>query len=135
MFELDIRSRKPIYEQLVDKLKERIIRQELKPDEKLPSVRTLSKDLSINPNTIQKAFRELEQLGYIYTIQGKGNFVTPQATIPNREKVRDIQATIKKLMAEAIFLGMTQTELLEMVHQVYQTTQGGSTDDSNSTGK
>ena len=60
MFDLDIRSRKPIYEQLVDKLKELIIHEVFKADQKLPSVRLLAKELTINPNTIQKAYREPE---------------------------------------------------------------------------
>ena len=64
MFELDLKSRKPIYEQLVEKLKELIIHDVLKPDEQLPTVRQLAAEISINPNTIQKAFRELENQGY-----------------------------------------------------------------------
>ena len=56
MFELDLRSRKPIYEQLVEKIIELIINNVLKPDQQLPSVRVLSADLAINPNTIQKAY-------------------------------------------------------------------------------
>ena len=78
MFELDTRSRKPIYEQLVDKLKELIINEVLKPDEQLPSVRQLAQELTINPNTIQKAYRELENQGFIYSQKGKGSFVNPQ---------------------------------------------------------
>lgn len=71
MFELDVRSRVPIYEQLVEKIKELIIKGLLKEHEQLPSVRALSNDLTINPNTIQKAYRELENQGYIYSIPGK----------------------------------------------------------------
>lgn len=72
MFELDVRSRKAIYEQLVDKVKEMIVYGILKPDEQLPSVRALSTQLTVNPNTIQKAYRELEREGYIYSLKGKG---------------------------------------------------------------
>ncbi|HBQ26608.1 MAG TPA: GntR family transcriptional regulator, partial [Syntrophomonas sp.] len=71
MFELDFRSRIPIYEQLVDKIIELIINNVLKPDEQLPSVRVLASELTINPNTIQKAYRELEYQGYIYSVPGK----------------------------------------------------------------
>lgn len=77
MFELDVRSRKPIYEQLTDKVKEMILHGILQTDEQLPSVRTLSQQLTVNPNTIQKAYRELEREGYIYSLQGKGSFVAP----------------------------------------------------------
>lgn len=71
MFELDIHDRKPIYEQLMEKVKEMIMYGSLQPDEQLPSVRALSAQLTVNPNTIQKAYRELEREGYIYSVQGK----------------------------------------------------------------
>jgi len=66
MFELDFRSRIPIYEQLVDKIIELIINNVLKPDEQLPSVRVLASELTINPNTIQKAYRELDIKAYLF---------------------------------------------------------------------
>ena len=67
MFQLDLKSRKSIYEQVVDNLKEMIISGVLKSGEKLPSVRELSRMLTVNPNTVQKAYRELERQGYVYT--------------------------------------------------------------------
>jgi GntR family transcriptional regulator len=133
MFELDIRSRKPIYEQLLEKLKEMIIRKELEPDEKLPSVRTLSQELSINPNTIQKAYRELEQSGYIYTIQGKGNFVAPRETVPNTTKLTALKKEISPLLAEAIFLGLTEAEWRNLYQNVTSQIKGGNSDDSSET--
>lgn len=81
-----MRSRKPIYEQLVDKLKELIINEVLKTDEQLPSVRTLAQQLTINPNTIQKAYRELEIQGFIYSVKGKGSFVNPTNQTRDSEK-------------------------------------------------
>ena len=83
MFELDFRSRIPIYEQLVDKIIELIINNVLKPDEQLPSVRVLASELTINPNTIQKAYRELEYQGYIYSVPGKGSFIKPAVSGDN----------------------------------------------------
>jgi GntR family transcriptional regulator len=77
MFEIDLRSRRSIYEQVVDRMKERILVGVIGPDEKLPSVRDLSKMLTVNPNTVQKAFRELERQGYIYTTSGVGSFASP----------------------------------------------------------
>lgn len=88
MFELDVRSRKPIYEQLTDKVKEMILHGILQTDEQLPSVRTLSQQLTVNPNTIQKAYRELEREGYIYSLQGKGSFVAPMKKNRMRLKSR-----------------------------------------------
>jgi GntR family transcriptional regulator len=74
MFEIDMKSRRSIYEQVVDGMKGRILAGAIAPDEKLPSVRDLSKALTVNPNTVQKAFHELERQGYVYTVAGVGTF-------------------------------------------------------------
>lgn len=81
MFELDLRSRKSIYEQIMDNLKELIMTGKLPFESKLPSVRELSKQISVNPNTVQKAYRELERQGYIYTLSGMGTFVADKSDI------------------------------------------------------
>jgi GntR family transcriptional regulator len=129
MFDLDVRSRQPIYEQLIEKIKESIIIQALQPDEKLPSVRSLSQDLTVNPNTIQKAYRELERQGYVYSVQGKGNFVSPIEIMPNDEKLIDVKSQLLKLLSEAIYLGLTQKDLIELYEQAKQLTEGSRTDD------
>ncbi|MGP4062793.1 GntR family transcriptional regulator [Halobacillus sp. H74] len=125
MFELDIRSRMPIYEQLVEKLKQLIINDVLKEDEKLPSVRELAQQLTINPNTIQKAYRELESLGYIYSLKGKGSFVHPSSKVDNQEELKKVREELKKLFAEAIYLGMSSEEIAALLHEV----EGGKMDD------
>ncbi|WP_059170381.1 GntR family transcriptional regulator [Bacillus sp. FJAT-27445] len=115
MFDLDLRSRKPIYEQLVEKLKELIVNEVLKPDEQLPSVRTLAQELTINPNTIQKAYRELEIQGFIYSLKGKGSFVNPIAKGMEKEKISQVKQELEKLILEALFLGVTVEELQAMI--------------------
>ena len=125
MFELDVRSRKPIYEQLVEKLKQLIINDVLKEDEKLPSVRELAQQLTINPNTIQKAYRELESQGYIYSFKGKGSFVHPSGKVDNEEELKKVREELKKLFAEAIYLGMTSEEIAALLREV----EGGQQDD------
>jgi len=129
MFELDIRSRKPIYEQLVDKIKELIINQVLHPGEQLPSVRILSKELTINPNTIQKAYRELERQGYLYSVQGKGNFVIPINLMPNQDKLQEIKSMFLKMLSEAIYLGLTEKELQEWYEEAKNALEGGNSND------
>ncbi|MBB5322979.1 GntR family transcriptional regulator [Anoxybacillus tepidamans] len=124
MFELDIRSRQPIYEQLVEKMKELIIHEVWKPNEQLPSVRLLAKELTINPNTIQKAYRELEHQGYIYSILGKGSFVAPQSPSVNHEKAETIKQQIFKLLCEALYIGMAKEDLLALVEKAEQTVKG-----------
>ncbi|EIJ78217.1 GntR family transcriptional regulator [Bacillus methanolicus PB1] len=125
MFEIDLRSRKPIYEQLVDKFKELIINEVLKPDEQLPSVRTLAQQLMINPNTIQRAYRELESQNYIYSVKGKGSFVNPSSHIQNTEKIKSIKKELMKLITEALYLGITSNELYSMIKEIETSTGGG----------
>jgi GntR family transcriptional regulator len=131
MLDLDIRSRKPIYEQLVEKLKELIIHEVLKADEQLPSVRALAKELTINPNTIQKAYRELEHQGYIYSVPGKGSFVAPQAITMNNEKVEKMKNDLIKLISEALYLGMKKEDILSLIEIAEQSVKGGTSDDQN----
>jgi GntR family transcriptional regulator len=118
MFNLDVRSRKPIYEQLVEKIKELIINDILTKDEQLPSVRVLAQQLTINPNTIQKAYRELEIQGYIYSIKGKGNFVSGTIETIALEKRKKIERELTALISEAIYLGMTRDELCELIKEI-----------------
>ena len=129
MFELDLRSRLPIYEQLVERFKELIISEVLKVDEKLPSVRTLSKELTINPNTIQKSYRELERQGYIYSIKGKGSFVMASEQITNSEKLATIKKELAKNLSEAIYLGMDKVEIIDMVSETERLVKGGEGND------
>lgn len=131
MFELDIRSRKPIYEQLVERLKELIITEVLKTDEQLPSVRTLAQQLTINPNTIQKAYRELETQGYIYSIKGKGSFVSPANDSQNKEKLLKVKNDLMKLLSEAMYLGITANELIKMIREIHVSIGGGIENDQN----
>lgn len=88
MIVIDYRDRKPIYEQIVEKFQMLIIKGVLEPDTQIPSVRSLATELSINPNTIQKAYSLLEQQGFIYPVKGRGNFVSGnQALVEQRKNV------------------------------------------------
>lgn len=84
MFDIDVKSRMPIYEQITENVKRLIIQGVLLPEEKLPSVRSLAQELTINPNTIQKAYRELEREGYVISRPGKGSFVNYMTETMNR---------------------------------------------------
>ena len=86
MIQLNYRDSKPIYEQIKDGLRKLVISNSLSADEKLPSVRELAAKLAINPNTIQKAYRDLESEGYIYTVTGKGTFVAEKRIQRNISK-------------------------------------------------
>lgn len=129
MFELDLRSRLPIYEQLIDKFKELIISEVLKANEQLPSVRALSKNLTINPNTIQKAYRELERQEYIYSIPGRGSFVNEYMKNENSEKLNKLKEELKKILSEVMYMGMKKEEIMDIVTQIDEMLKRGGSND------
>jgi GntR family transcriptional regulator len=120
MFDLDLRSRKPIYEQLMDSIKDGILYGVLGPDEQLPSVRLLSSQLVINPNTVQKAYRELEREGVIYSLPGKGSFVAPTDEGLDRDRLNELRVELAKLLAEAVSLGLTEKDIVRMYQSVWR---------------
>ena len=117
MLQLDFRSRVPVYEQLTEKIKEQIVYKVLKEDEQLPSVRELALELTINPNTIQKAYRELERQGYIYSVPGKGNFVKPIDKIENVRQQQELMGQLHKVTAELLYLGTSVEEIREAIEK------------------
>jgi len=129
MFQLDLKSRKAIYEQIIDKFKELIIKDILKADEQIPSVRDLAKELTINPNTIQKAYRELERQGYIYTVKGRGNFVSPKIEKVDDDRVDKLKLEIQRKLSELIYLGLNKEELIQLIETAYEVVKGGDNND------
>lgn len=116
MILIDYRDTRPIYEQVVEKFKMLILRGVLKSDDKMPSVRNLAVDLSINPNTIQRAYAELERQGYVYTVKGKGNFVS-DSTLLLKQYREEITERFREICREAAAAGIPKAELLEIVEQ------------------
>jgi len=113
---LNYRDSRPIYEQIKDGLRKLIVTGAIGTDEKLPSVRSLATQLSINPNTIQRAYNELEGEGYIYSVPGKGSFATgdPDADVSRREELWE---KTRELLAELRYLGVSQEELMALVQE------------------
>jgi len=119
VFQLDLKSRKSIYEQVVDNLRGLIVSGALKSGEKLPSVRDLSRMLTVNPNTIQKAYRQLEILKYIYTVSGLGTFVSGLEDVaPDPQKVGDIKSRIRADIMELFYLGLPREEIENILTQL-----------------
>ena len=116
MISLNYRDSRPIYEQIKDGLRKLIVTGAIGTDEKLPSVRALATQLSINPNTIQRAYNELEGEGYIYSLPGKGSFATgdPDADASRRRELWD---KARELLAELRYLGVTQEELTALLKE------------------
>lgn len=119
MFQIDSLSRQPVYEQLIEQLERFILSGVLHPGDQLPSVRSLSIQLSINPNTIQKAYGELDTRGIIYSIPGIGCFVAENAVAIlaalKRRKLTDLRA----LTQELALAGVPAEELHEIITTTY----------------
>ena len=127
MIQLNYRDSKPIYEQIKDGLKRLIITDAIAPDEKMPSVRELASQLAINPNTIAKAIRELEQEGYIYTITGRGSFAADCKDISagrNDQLLKKFDEIVKELL----FLNENKDDLKQRIEAL---AKGGDDHDSN----
>ena len=111
MIHLDYRDARPIYTQIADGFRAQITAGILRPEEKLPSVRELAAELSINPNTIQRSYRQLEAEGWIATVPGKGCFVCGLRSYTESEK-RELQAAFDKAAAALLKIGTSRTELI-----------------------
>ncbi len=118
MILIDYKDRRPIYEQVVEKMSELMVRGILEQNSQLPSVRSLATELSINPNTIQRAYAELERQGYIYSVKGRGSFVAENHQIREQKK-REIFIRLGKLVEEAKGAEITMLQFQEQVIQLY----------------
>ena len=107
-----------IYEQIESEFKRQIVSGIMEEGEKLPSVRELSVQLSINPNTIQRAYRELEAEGYIYTVSGKGSFVSDRPK-KNNDRTKKLSKQLKEVVAEMKYLGVDEEKVHRDVSAVY----------------
>ncbi len=114
MIPIDSNDARPIYEQVIERFKMLILRGIIKSNEKIPSVRNLAVELSINPNTIQRAYAELEKQGYIYTVKGKGNFASDTAKLLSAYK-GEILSKLKVICSAAVEVGMTEDEIANHV--------------------
>lgn len=124
MILLDYRDKRPIYEQMVEKLERLIVSGGLEQDSKMPSVRSLAVELAVNPNTVQRAYTLLEQEGYLYTVSGRGSFVAPE------REWRDGQ--LKRMLAQWVAMtrrardsGLPQEVLHDKLAAVYNRGDGG----------
>ena len=119
MIILDFRDRRPIYEQLIEKFQEVMMIGALEKDEKMPSVRQLASELSINPNTVLRAYGQLEREGYIYSVPGKGSFVADISQLKDvgREEIR---RALEQTARRAFVSGISKDEFLEDAGKAYE---------------
>ena len=111
MIVLDYRDSRPLYQQVKDSLRRMMLTGLLEPDEKLPSVRSLATQLAINPNTIQRAYAELEAEGYIYSVAGRGSFVSA-GDGEHLRRIAELTGRLVPLLGELKSLGYTREQLL-----------------------
>ena len=110
MIHLDHRDSRPIYIQIADAFRRQIEAGVLSPGDKLPSVRELSASLTINPNTIQKAYEALEAEGYVYSVPGKGSFAAPHAGVDTLRREQLLEQ-LDELVKELAYLGMSSHDI------------------------
>ena len=116
---VDLRSRTPIFEQIVQSVEELVLRGMMKPDEQMPSVRALSSELGINPNTIQKAYAELERRGVIYSAATRGSFVSSDTTALREKSRADALEKMREYMNDAKSKNIEKDEILAIIEQIW----------------
>ena len=129
MILIDYKSRTPIYEQIIENVKALIVSGVLERDEQLPSVRQLAQDLAINPNTIQRAYAELEREGIIYSLKGRGNFVGSSLGELRSVQQNALLSQLEALSIELKRLDVSQEQLQAVIARVYSVEQEGKTND------
>lgn len=118
MITIDYQDRRPIYEQIVSRYEMLILTGALEENEQLPSVRQMAQELSINPNTIQKAYSILEHEGYIYPVKGRGNFVSGDRSLL-RKKRTDWEEKMRRLVREGQKIGIDRTACENILDSLY----------------
>ncbi|MTI94666.1 MAG: GntR family transcriptional regulator [Firmicutes bacterium] len=119
MLQINVSSHTPIYQQVIDQIKEQVLLGVLAPGDKLPSVRELATTLTINPNTIQKAYQELERQKVIVTVRGRGNYIAEQSENKlNAEQLETLQEHFRKGIIDALHLGMSPAEVKKLVERL-----------------
>lgn len=118
MFEIKFDSAQPIYAQIIEGIKKAVARGSLHPGDKLPSQRDLAVSLGVNPNTVQRAYRELEQIGLTETLRGQGTFLKQDHDMMGQIRSEMINATVEIFIAEMKSLGCHRDDIISMVNRL-----------------
>ena len=119
MIVIDYHDKRPIYEQIIERFRMLILNGALEPDTQFPSVRSLAVELSINANTIQRAYSELERIGLIYSIKGRGNFVSAHQDVVIEEQAKQID-DLKQKLRLCKESGIVYDRILDAVQEIFQ---------------
>lgn len=121
MIQLDERSSKPLYEQIIEQFKLLVMRESLRPGDAIPSVRRLAAELGITPSTVAKAYQELERQGVIETIRAKGTFIAQEVEIrTDDKKVLSLRNSLKSIALELKMMGYTREQAMELMAEAYE---------------
>ena len=120
MLNIDYKDPRSIYEQIVAGVKELIVKGVYAEDEQLPSVREMSVSLTVNPNTVQKAYRQLESDGYIYSVKGRGCFVASASEVCDVAKIDELYSNLNVIIRELRFLNQEKEKIEDIVENIYK---------------
>ncbi len=125
MINLDFSDRRPLYEQIKEKFKELIISGAVNEHDKIPSVRELASSLAINPNTIQRAYKELEEEGFIYSQRAKGSFIAPIKRAQTEEFISALYKNLQDAAAELLYRGESPENLKHEIDKIFENIKRG----------
>lgn len=119
MVKLDYKDGRSLHEQIEAELKRMIVNGMLEPDEQLPSVREMAISLTVNPNTVQRAYKKLENEGFIYSIKGRGNFVSVAAKVHDEQKIIELYEALRSTLKELMFLGEDKSSIENVLQRIF----------------
>lgn len=119
MISLDYKDGRTIHEQIEARFRELIVNGILLPDEQMPSVRELSMSLTVNPNTVQRAYKQLEAQGFIYSVKGKGSFVASVKDVKNEERIEEMYTALTEAVKELMYMGESKETVENIIRNVY----------------
>ena len=126
MFNINTTSDKPIYEQIIDNIKELSLKKILKPDDKLPSVRDMASILSVNPNTVGRAYQELERQKITHTVRGRGTFISSDTDFPiDKDRIIKAIENLRDICVELGHLGFDEEKLIGEIKKIYSDIKKG----------
>ncbi|EHC2201560.1 GntR family transcriptional regulator [Listeria monocytogenes] len=126
MFTINTKSQLPIYEQIVQKIKEQVVKGILKEGEKILSIREFASRIGVNPNTVSKAYQELERQEVIVTVKGKGTFIANQEDkVSSPKKLAETKIKLKETILDLVYLGINVEEIHRLSDEYSQDIIGG----------
>lgn len=123
MFDINLKSSSPIYEQIINSIKENVVKGYLKAEDPLPSVRKLAAMLQVNPNTVAKAYQELERQGVTKTLSGKGTFIASKEDKPNVDISEQLE-NIKPVLTQLMLMGIKKDLIIEKINEILNELEG-----------